>query len=131
VIIEINPRLAGGMIPELVRWATGIDLLGAILAMARGERPRLEATRDDVAGIRFVTAARAGVLGEVRGLDAARRAATVREVRIDRRAGAAVRPAECATDRLGHVIAAGPERAAVARDLDAALAAIDVVVAGH
>jgi biotin carboxylase len=128
VIIEINPRLAGGMIPELVRWATGLDLLGAILALARGAPPALDVTRHDVAGIRFVTAPRAGALREVRGLAAARDLPSVREVRIDKPAGAQVRPATCATDRLGHVIAAGPDRAAVRHDLDAALARVVVEV---
>lgn len=129
VIVEINPRLAGGMIPELVRWATGIDLLRAILALARGEAPALQVTRHEVAGIRFFTAPREGALRDVRGLDDARRLATVREARIDKAMGARVRPAECATDRLGHVIAAGPDRAAVLGDLDAALAMVDIVVA--
>jgi biotin carboxylase len=128
VVIEINPRLAGGMIPELVRWATGIDVLAAILALARGAPPALELTRHEVAAIRFVTAPRAGTLREVSGLAAARDLPSIREVRIDKPAGAAVRPATCATDRLGHVIAAGPDRLAVLHDLDAALARVVVEV---
>lgn len=128
VIVEINPRLAGGMIPELVRQATGIDLLRAVLAMARGGEPELTATRDEVAGIRFFTAPSAGVLREVRGLDEVRGWPGVREARIDRRPGAVVRAPEAATDRLGHVIASGPDRARVLRDLEAALATVEIAV---
>ena len=43
-IIEINPRLAGGFIPELVRRATGIDLIGATIRQAAGE-PHFESKR--------------------------------------------------------------------------------------
>ncbi|CAN5512860.1 N/A [soil metagenome] len=128
VIVEINPRLAGGMIPELVRWATGIDLLRAVLALALGESPAAQATRDEVAGIRFFTARRPGILRDARGLDDVRKLATVRDVRIDKPTGASVRAAECATDRLGYVIAAGPDREAVVRDLDSALALVELVI---
>lgn len=38
VVIEINPRLAGGMIPELVRHATGVDLISASIQFACGCR---------------------------------------------------------------------------------------------
>ena len=37
VVIEVNPRLAGGQIPTLVRLATGIDLVGATVDAVIGE----------------------------------------------------------------------------------------------
>jgi cysteine synthase A len=52
----------------------------------------------------------------------------VGEARIDRRPGTAVRAPESATDRLGHVIVSGPDRARVLRDLEAALATVEIVV---
>src|SRR5262249_54068333 len=39
VVIEINPRLAGGFIPELVRLSTGLDLIEATVALAAGVTP--------------------------------------------------------------------------------------------
>lgn len=37
-IIEINPRLAGGMIPTLIKNATGIDLIDEVLGLFMGEK---------------------------------------------------------------------------------------------
>src|SRR5690606_23570456 len=53
-VIEVNPRLAGGMIPFLVHATTGIDLISAWLAAALGETPVLEKTKDRAGHIRFL-----------------------------------------------------------------------------
>src|SRR5829696_1254613 len=55
-VIEINGRLAGGMIPELVRLATGIDLLEQQLRAVAGLPVNLEPSRERFAGIRFLLA---------------------------------------------------------------------------
>lgn len=128
VIVEINPRLAGGMIPELVAHATGIDLLGAWLDLAAGRPVDLTPSRDEVASIRFLTAPAAGTLARVAVLGEGRRPATIREVAISRPVGSEVRPPEDAYDRLGFVIAAGADRTAVRRDLHRALEMIRVDV---
>jgi cysteine synthase A len=117
VVVEINPRLAGGMIPELVRHATGIDLLETLLDLLLGRPVRLEPVRRDVSGIRFLTADRPGRLRGFSGIEEARRLATVREVFAGRPPGTAVQPAENAYHRLGHVLASGPDRAQVSADL--------------
>jgi biotin carboxylase len=121
VVVEINPRLAGGMIPELVAHATGVDLLSAWLSLLVGDPVDLEPSRRWSASIRFVLAGAGGVLEGVEGLDAARALPTVREVAVDKPIGARVGPAASALDRLGRVIAAGPDRAAVLRDLEEAI----------
>jgi cysteine synthase A len=118
VVVEINPRLAGGMIPELVAHATGIDLLGAWLDLLVGRPIDLAPTRHEVASIRFLTAPAAGTLARVEVGDDAPRPATIRQVAISRPAGSAVRLAEDAYDRLGFVMASGPDRGTVTRDLD-------------
>jgi cysteine synthase A len=103
-IVEINPRLAGGMIPELVRLATGIDLIDGYLRALVGEAVPLLATRDHQASIRFVTASRPGTLTAVPSCDDLRARRGVRALEFTARAGRAVVPARCATDRLGYVI---------------------------
>jgi biotin carboxylase len=119
VVVEINPRLAGGMIPELIRYAFGIDLLGAVLDQLRGQAPALRSTRRHWSSIRFLLADRSGRLAGARGLETARRLPGVREVSLLKPEGAALRPAEEAADRVGFVIASGRSRrrvlAAVAR----------------
>jgi S-sulfo-L-cysteine synthase (3-phospho-L-serine-dependent) len=52
-VIEVNPRLAGGMIPALVEHATGVDLLEQQLRAAAGLPVSLTPTRREHAGIRF------------------------------------------------------------------------------
>jgi cysteine synthase A len=124
VIVEINPRLAGGMIPELVRHAMGIDLLEVFLEMLRGRPVDLAPVRADHASIRFLLADQVGRLGAVSGLEEARNLDAVREVSIGKRRGAAVRPAEEAADRVGYVITSGPSRPQV---LGAAATALQTI----
>jgi biotin carboxylase len=124
VVVEINPRLAGGMIPELVRLALGVDLLAVFLAQLCGQRLDLVPRRADWASIRFLTAGRSGRLAGVKGKTAARRLATVRAVTMLKPPGAAVREAEEAADRVGLVIASGPSRPQVLREIDEAVRCI-------
>ena len=53
VIIEVNGRLGGDLIPFLGRTATGIDPGVVIVDVALGRRPELVTTRRQAAGIRF------------------------------------------------------------------------------
>lgn len=120
VVVEINPRLAGGMIPELVRHALGIDLLTVFLDQLVGQPVGLAPVRAEWASIRFLTAGRSGCLAGVSGVDEARRVPSVREVSVGKRLGAAVRQAEEAADRIGFIIASGPSRAQVLLDVEEA-----------
>jgi len=129
VVVEVNPRLAGGMIPELVFHALGVDLVGALFAQLTGGEPNLAPRRAAWASIRFLTAPRHGRLAMVRGVEEARRLPGVREVTLGKRPGDEIRPAEEATHRLGHVITSGPDPLQVIREADAALASLEVVVA--
>lgn len=128
VVVEINPRLAGGMIPELVRYATGIDLLDAWLSMLRGRLPEVATSRREVAAIRFLTADRHGRLVGVSGVESARRLPAIREVRVEKRHGDQVQPGENAYHRLGFVIASGEVRASVQRDLEEAMRRLRVEI---
>lgn len=127
-VIEINARLAGGMIPELIRPATGIDLLEQQIRGAAGLALRLVPDRARHAGIRFLTAARAGRLAAVSGVEQASAVPGVDQVTVTGAIGREVRPPHEAYDRLGHVIAVGDDAPHVGRILDAALAAIEVAV---
>jgi cysteine synthase A len=130
-IVEINARLAGGMIPELIRPATGIDLLDQQIRAAAGRPVRLEADRSRHAGIRFLTAPRPGRLVAVTGVEEAAAVPGVDRVTVTGVAGREVRPVRDAYDRLGYVIAVGDSPELVSQALDAALAAVEIVVEGE
>ncbi|KXK62471.1 ATP-binding protein [Micromonospora rosaria] len=53
VIVEINGRLGGDLIPLLGSLATGIDPGAAVVDVALARRPQVDATRHRVVGIRF------------------------------------------------------------------------------
>jgi S-sulfo-L-cysteine synthase (3-phospho-L-serine-dependent) len=123
-LIEVNCRLAGGMIPELIRLARGVDLLEQQLRCAVGEEPRLEAAAGSepagFAGIRFVLAEAEGRLRAVTGREQASRIPGITQVAITAKPGVEVRPPRNAYDRLGYIIGSGETPSAVAAALDAA-----------
>ncbi|MFD9620589.1 pyridoxal-phosphate dependent enzyme [Streptomyces virginiae] len=121
-LIEINPRPAGGMIPELIRLATGVDLLDAQLRAALGLPPHLKAEEAGHAGIQFLLADTDGTLTAVHGADAAAAVEGVESVLVTAAPGTPVRRPCSASDRLGHVIARHGEPEGVHAALDAARA---------
>jgi S-sulfo-L-cysteine synthase (3-phospho-L-serine-dependent) len=131
VVVEVNPRLAGGMIPRLVEEATGIDLIALLVARVAGQRPVPVPSRARAASIRFLVAAAAGRLAGVSGVAEARRVPGVVEVGVTAREGQEVLVRGSFQDRLGYVLAAGGDRPAAAAAADAGLRllAADLVMA--
>ncbi|MFJ7590610.1 pyridoxal-phosphate dependent enzyme [Streptomyces sp. NPDC097617] len=123
-LIEINPRPAGGMIPELIRLATGVDLLGEQLRAALGLPPQLKSEDAGHAGIQFLLADTDGTLTAAHGAEAAAAVDGVESVLVTAATGTPVRRPRSASDRLGHVIARHPEPEGVHAALDAARALI-------
>jgi hypothetical protein len=54
VVIEVNARLGGDLIPYLGQLATGLDPGRIAADVSVGNRPRIEPTRREIAGIRFL-----------------------------------------------------------------------------
>ncbi|QDL69640.1 ATP-grasp domain-containing protein [Streptomyces malaysiensis subsp. malaysiensis] len=130
-VVEVNPRLAGGMIPELFLLVTGVDLVAAQVAHDAGGVPRLPDAFSGAAGIQFLMADRTGVLAAVHGTEDARALPGVERVVLTRELGQPVAPPVDAYGRLGYVIARGDSAAEVAEVLAQAcgLLRIDVTAA--
>ncbi|MEU8513836.1 pyridoxal-phosphate dependent enzyme [Kitasatospora sp. NPDC048722] len=113
-VIEVNGRLAGGMIPELVRLSTGINLLEEQVRAALGRPPRLDRAPTRAAAIRFLLVEREGTFSHVSGTEAAQAVEGIRHVTVTARPEQRVEPAKNAYHRLGYVIAEGetPDAAA-------------------
>jgi biotin carboxylase len=105
VPIEVNPRLAGGFIPELVRHAQGVDLVLQTLRLVAGQAPELEPRHTRNASIRFLFAPGAGRLAAVEGVEAARARDGVVDVSLYRSPGDELAVHGDFRDRIGHVMA--------------------------
>jgi S-sulfo-L-cysteine synthase (3-phospho-L-serine-dependent) len=104
-VIEVNPRLAGGYIPELVRLATGIDLIRETVSGAVGGFLHLTRLVHRHASIRFLIAPDDVVIGSVEGLDDARSIPGVVDIQLYRTFEKRTQTFGDFRDRLGHVIA--------------------------
>jgi biotin carboxylase len=129
VPMEVNPRLAGGFIPELVRHAQGIDLIRETLRLVVGEAPEPAPARHRYASIRFLFAPAAGRLEAVEGIDDARSREDVVDVVMYRPVGAELTIEGDFRDRIGHVVACADGSAPASAAPDGARATIRVVVA--
>lgn len=103
-LMEVNPRLAGGFIPELVRQATGIDLIRATVELAIGRTPNVTPTRQEHAAIRFLTPPDDGLWFATDGLEAARGAPFLRDLRLYRASPLLIARRGDFQDRLGHAL---------------------------
>jgi len=134
-VVEVNPRLAGGMIPRAIQAATGIDMIFHVVAAAAGAPVPLRREPGGSASIRFLVAREQGTLAEVGGVAEAQARPGVVEVGVTAPLGQPVVPRHSFRDRLGYVIAAAPSNAEAARTADAALALLTARItpatAGH
>jgi biotin carboxylase len=131
-IVEVNARVGGYPIPDLVRLATGFDLTAAAVQLAVGERPDFRTgALERAAGARFFGAPQAGTFAGVHGLEQVAAAADVVEVGRTAAAGQWVQPPQSNSDFVGHVLAVGARNWDVAARLDEIAAAVQVRVAAH
>ncbi|HET7462104.1 MAG TPA: ATP-grasp domain-containing protein [Longimicrobium sp.] len=128
VPMEVNPRLAGGFIPELVRHAQGIDLVRETLRLVVGHEPELAPARRRHASIRFLFAPGAGRLAAVEGVPEARGVPGVVEVSAYRRPGDELSVHGDFRDRVGHVVACADEPLGASRAAERARDAVRIVL---
>lgn len=128
-VVEVNPRLAGGMIPRLVQEAIGVDMILQTVAAAAGGAAPSGPSRSGAAAIRFLVPQTAGRLAWVGGAEEARRLPGVVDVVLNCQVGQDVVPGRSFRDRLGFVIASAGEAAAAAARAIAARDALTVQIA--
>lgn len=126
VPMEVNPRLAGGFIPELVRHAEGIDLIRETLRLVVGREPGLLPVQRRFASIRFLFPPGNGRLAAVEGMSDALARADVVDVTAYRRAGDDIGIHGDFRDRIGHVVTCAREARAASRAAERARDAIRI-----
>lgn len=117
VIIEVNPRLAGGFLPKLVQLCTGIDLIKATICKASGKPFRLSKSVSRHAGIRFFKLYRNGRFVGVDNWDELEDIPLIVDTQLYAKIGDERDVNNDFRDRIGHVIACGPSK----EDIDLAL----------
>lgn len=121
VIIEVNPRLAGGFIPTLVKLCTGVDLIAATVAKAAGTPIEARKTLSRHAGIRFFRIECAGRLTDVENWIRVEDDGALVEAKLYARIGDERQVHHDFRDRIGHVIASGEDRARIVERLNQAM----------
>jgi biotin carboxylase len=111
-IIEINPRLAGGFIPELVRQAMGVNMIRETIRFAVGNTPDLQSRYERHSSIRFLICLGNGVVKSIKGVSEAVRVTGVTDVRVYKTVGETLRIHRDFRDRIGHVISCADSKEA-------------------
>ena len=129
-LIEINPRPAGGKITDLVDLTTGVRCLELVVRQYLGEHVAgdLPGRPAGGAAVRYLTAD-PGTVRAVTGLATAAAMPGVREAVVSVAPGDVVGPLLRNHDRVGHVLAAGPDPYLASRLADAAAHEIAVLTA--
>jgi S-sulfo-L-cysteine synthase (3-phospho-L-serine-dependent) len=106
-IIEVNPRIGGDYIFELLRLAYDIDIVSETINFVTGTKLNLDEKTNRYASIRFFTSPTEGVLRSIEGLDLAKQVNGVTQVQFYYQEGDYIRLYGDYRDRVGHVIAYG------------------------
>jgi argininosuccinate lyase len=128
VIVEVNPRLAGGNIPKLVYLASGIDPIDLAIRAHTGQDADLRRARREAASIRFFSFPREGTFLNLDGISTAEACSGVTEVQVYTEGPLVVRINHDFRDRIGHVIATGADADVSARNADEAARNVRVVM---
>ena len=102
-IMEVAVRTPGDMIMEVVRYATGVDLFDAAIAVACGERPEVQATVEHASCVWYPVVA-PGLVTRVDGAADVGELPGVRLMYCDVSAGNLVHPCQSSEERVAAVL---------------------------
>ncbi|MEU3404631.1 ATP-grasp domain-containing protein [Streptomyces sp. NPDC006670] len=128
-VVEVNGRMPGAEITQLIREATGLYLQREVVRLHAGLAADLTTTHDRAAASRYLSAPQAGTLTAIGGTDLARRVPGVVDIDLEVHPGDPVRPAESNLDLLGYVVATGDTTGDAVRRAEAALGQLTPVIA--
>ncbi|WP_439402494.1 ATP-grasp domain-containing protein [Bradyrhizobium sp. DASA03068] len=125
VVIEVNPRLAGGNAPRMVQLAYGVDLITEHIKLVIGEVWDLRRRHSQTAAVRIFNADRDGILDRIDGAGRAAAVPGVAEVKFHVEPKTPIIRKGDYRDRIGHIIAASPSLAQTEAILQRAVDLID------
>lgn len=106
-IIEINPRLIGGMMSTVISKSRNINILLEIIKMYVGDPFNFGESNIKAGAIKFIDAPRCGVLKKIHNIEEARSIKGIYEVSINAIENSVVRLPKQNGDWLGKIIAFG------------------------
>ncbi|MBQ1648418.1 MAG: ATP-grasp domain-containing protein, partial [Bacteroidales bacterium] len=128
VMIELGARMGGDNITtHLVPLSTGIDMVGATIKVALGEKPDITPVLDCGSAIRYFEASY-GTITAIENVEEAERIPGVRQITFTKGVGEASTPIQSSNDRLGFVIAQGATAEDAVQACEAALRAVKISI---
>ncbi|PBB89694.1 hypothetical protein CK215_26400 [Mesorhizobium sp. WSM3864] len=121
VVIEVNPRLAGSPVPELVLLAYGVDLIAGHIKLAIGDEWNLSRRHSHTATVQCLLPDRDGTLDWIDGDNLAAAVPGVAQAKLFVTPETPIVRRGDYTDKIAHVIAASPTRAQTAAILQRAV----------
>ena len=109
VVIEVNPRLAGGASPRLIHAASGIDLIAEHINLVIGHEWNLRERHSKIAAARILLPDRDGILDRIDGDGRAAAVPGVAEVKLHVAPKTPIKRKGDFRDPIGYVIAASPD----------------------
>lgn len=106
-LVEINPRISGGGMNDLVKAGLGINLVKETLKILIGQKPNLKPEYTRNAFAQYVTVSEPGILEKVTGRNKSLKAPGVKKVYIKPRKGSLLSPPLSMGNRYAYVIATG------------------------
>lgn len=105
-LVEINPRLAGDCIPDLVKIATGVDMIENIVLQAIGENSTVKLTESKAASVQFCIPEQLGTYNEILNIEKAEKVPGVQKIHTVN-LPFIVEKVSSSYHRLGYVISEG------------------------
>ena len=130
-IIEINPRLAGGMIPGLIQESLQIDILDLLLDLHSGEKISVQPALQQFSSIRFIIPTFAGTIQDIWFDADIHSMPMVKIFNLAKKVGDHASHYGDYRDRIGYVITSGIDSVEVEQAANQALRAIHISVVGY
>lgn len=108
VVIEVNPRLAGSPDPQMVKLASGIDLVAEHIKLTTGGDVDLRKSRSQTVAVQYLVPDRDGIIDWIEGGNLAADVPGVAEVKFYVKSKTSIVRKGDYRDCIGHVIAASP-----------------------
>jgi biotin carboxylase len=108
-LIEINPRISGSAINQMILESTGISLVKETLKLYLGEDLDLTPSKNEYVSAEFITVESQGRLVKVTGKNKAKRIPGVKKVYVKPRKGSVLNPPLSMGDRYAYVLASSSD----------------------